>query len=74
MERIWAQNNSDTKGAIYSFTHPLDKLSRKIGIGVLKNEMKIKILAVDDEPDVTFTLRATLESSGFFHIDSFNES
>lgn len=36
--------------------------------------MKIKILAVDDEPDVTFTLRATLESSGFFHIDIFNES
>jgi signal transduction histidine kinase len=34
--RIWVQNNSDTKGAIFSFTHPLDKLSRKIGIGVLK--------------------------------------
>ena len=35
--------------------------------------MKIKTLVVDDEPDVTFTLKTTLEPTGLFHIDTFNE-
>ena len=35
--------------------------------------MKIKALVVDDEPDVTFTLKTTLEATGPFHIDTFNE-
>ena len=35
--------------------------------------MKAKILVVDDEPDVTYTLKATLEATGFFDIYPFNE-
>ena len=35
--------------------------------------MKIKTLVVDDEPDVTFTLKTTLEATGLFHTDMFNE-
>jgi CheY-like chemotaxis protein len=35
--------------------------------------MKTKILVVDDEPDVTYTLKATLEATGFFDITTFNE-
>lgn len=35
--------------------------------------MKTKILVVDDEPDVTYTLKATLEATGFFEIATFNE-
>lgn len=35
--------------------------------------MKTKILVVDDEPDVTYTLKATLEATGFFDIATFNE-
>jgi CheY-like chemotaxis protein len=35
--------------------------------------MKTKILAVDDELDVTYTLKATLEATGFFDIATFNE-
>jgi CheY-like chemotaxis protein len=35
--------------------------------------MKAKILVVDDEPDVTYTLKATLEASDFFDIYTFNE-
>ena len=35
--------------------------------------MKIKTLVVDDEPDVTFTLKTTLEATGLFHVDTFNE-
>jgi CheY-like chemotaxis protein len=27
-----------------------------------------KILVVDDEPDITYTLKATLDASGFFDI------
>jgi CheY-like chemotaxis protein len=32
-----------------------------------------KILIVDDEPDITFTLRAVLEENGFKEVDVFNE-
>lgn len=35
--------------------------------------MKAKILVIDDEPDVTYTLKATLEATGFFDIYPFNE-
>ena len=35
--------------------------------------MKAKILVVDDEPDVTYTLKATLEAAGLFDIYPFNE-
>ena len=32
-----------------------------------------RILVVDDEPDVTYTLKATLEATGFFDIYPFND-
>jgi CheY-like chemotaxis protein len=32
-----------------------------------------KILIVDDEPDITFSLRAVLEENGFKEVDVFNE-
>jgi PleD family two-component response regulator len=32
-----------------------------------------RILIVDDEPDITFTLRTILEENGFKEIDVFNE-
>ena len=35
--------------------------------------MKSKILVVDDEPDVTYTLKATLEAADFFDIYPFND-
>ena len=35
--------------------------------------MKIKTLVVDDEPDFTFSLKTTLEATGFFHTYTFNE-
>jgi two-component system, OmpR family, response regulator ChvI len=35
--------------------------------------VKAKILVVDDEPDITYTLKATLEETGFFDIYPFNE-
>jgi signal transduction histidine kinase len=35
---IWAQNNSDGNGATFTFTLPLDKIRKPIGIGML--EMK----------------------------------
>ena len=33
---IWAENNSNGKGATFSFTLPLDKISREVGIGMIK--------------------------------------
>jgi DNA-binding NtrC family response regulator len=32
-----------------------------------------RILIVDDEPDITFTLKAGLEKTGFFEVDTFND-
>jgi DNA-binding response OmpR family regulator len=29
---------------------------------------------VDDEPDITFTLKTALEDNGFFQVDTFNEA
>ena len=34
---------------------------------------KEKILIVDDEPDITFTLRTVLEENGFQEVDVYNE-
>ena len=34
---------------------------------------KRKILLVDDEPDLTFTLKMGLEDSGLFEVDVFND-
>src|SRR5215216_8090045 len=31
-----------------------------------------RILMVDDEPDITITLKTALEDSGFFEVDTFN--
>jgi hypothetical protein len=36
-----------------------------------KTKTKRKILLVDDEPDVTFTLKKGLENSGMFDVDAF---
>jgi DNA-binding response OmpR family regulator len=29
---------------------------------------------VDDEPDITLILKTTLEDSGFFQVDTFNDA
>ena len=34
---------------------------------------KRRILTVDDNPDITFTVKTGLESSGLFKVDTFNE-
>jgi two-component system response regulator VanR len=37
--------------------------------------MEIKrILVVDDEQDITYTLKTTLGDSGFFQVDTFNDA
>ena len=38
-----------------------------------KEKDRKKILVVDDEPDITYTLKATLDASGFFDIYTFND-
>ena len=38
-----------------------------------KTQSKRKILLVDDEPDVTFTLKKGLENSGMFDVEAFND-
>ena len=35
---------------------------------------KTKILAVDDDPDITFKIKIGLEDSGLFQVDIFNDS
>jgi len=35
--------------------------------------VKKRILAVDDEPDVTLTLKLSLEETGLFDVDAFND-
>ena len=37
-----------------------------------KTKTKRRILVVDDEPDITFTLKKGLENSGMFEVDTFN--
>jgi DNA-binding NtrC family response regulator len=34
---------------------------------------KRRILAVDDDPDFTLTVKAGLEASGLFQVDTFND-
>jgi DNA-binding response OmpR family regulator len=34
---------------------------------------KRRILAVDDEPDITLTVKTVLESAGLFQVDTFND-
>lgn len=34
---------------------------------------KRRILAVDDDPDITLTVKARLEASGLFQVDTFND-
>ena len=34
---------------------------------------KRRILAVDDTPDITFTVKVGLEASGLFEVDTFND-
>ena len=34
---------------------------------------KRNILAVDDDPDITFTIKIGLEDSGLFQVDIFND-
>ena len=38
-----------------------------------KTKTKRRILVVDDEPDITFTLKKGLENSGMFEVDTFND-
>ena len=37
------------------------------------NNSRRRILAVDDEPDITLTVKAGLEASGLFEVDTFND-
>src|SRR5919108_3039665 len=39
----------------------------------LKTKIKRRILVVDDELDITFTLKKGLENSGMFEVDVFND-
>ena len=39
-----------------------------------KTKTKRRILVVDDESDITFTLKKGLENSGMFEVDTFNDS
>src|SRR5829696_2874456 len=38
-----------------------------------ENKRKRRVLVVDDEPDITFTLKKGLENSGFFEVDVSND-
>jgi two-component system, OmpR family, response regulator ChvI len=45
-------------------------------MGIIKtseNERKKRILVVDDEPDLTYTLKIGLEDTGSFEVDAFND-
>jgi two-component system, OmpR family, response regulator ChvI len=45
-------------------------------MGIIKtseNERKKRILVVDDEPDLTYTLEIGLEDTGSFEVDAFND-
>ena len=35
--------------------------------------MTKNILFIDDEKDVTFTIKTTLEETGLFHVHTFND-
>ena len=45
-------------------------------MGIIKtseNKRKKRILLVDDEPDLTYTLKLGLEDTGSFEVDAFND-
>ena len=45
-------------------------------MGIIKtseNKRKKRILVVDDEPDLTYTLKIGLEDTGSFEVDAFND-
>ena len=45
-------------------------------MGIIKtseNKRKKRILLVDDEPDLTYTLKIGLEDTGSFEVDAFND-
>jgi two-component system response regulator VanR len=39
----------------------------------LNNDNKRRILTVDDEPDITLAVKAGLEATGLFQVDTFND-
>jgi hypothetical protein len=43
------------------------------GDGQNGNSKKRKILAVDDDPDITLTVKMGLEASSLFQVDTFND-
>jgi DNA-binding response OmpR family regulator len=49
------------------------KLISSQTLGKIGNRTRKKILLVDDEPDITFTLRRGLEEGGMFEVDAFND-
>jgi DNA-binding response OmpR family regulator len=50
-------------------------LNRRCRISTTEeNAKKKRILLVDDEPDIIFTLRTSLEESGLFQVDTFHDS
>jgi DNA-binding response OmpR family regulator len=40
---------------------------------MLDQNNKRRILAVDDNPDITTTIKTGLEDSGLFYVDTFND-
>jgi CheY-like chemotaxis protein len=45
-------------------------------MGIIKtseSKRKKRILVVDDEPDITYILKTSLEDTGLFKVDSFND-
>jgi CheY-like chemotaxis protein len=45
-------------------------------MGIIKtseSKRKKRILIVDDEPDLTYTLKLGLEDTGSFEVDAFND-
>ena len=69
-----AENNSNGIGSIFYFTLPIVKTS---GIAINGKWCPItttkKILVIDDEPDVTYTIKNILNDV-VFQIDCFNDS
>jgi hypothetical protein len=41
--------------------------------GTAKNEVRKRIMAVDDEKDITITLKVGLENNGLFDVYLFND-
>jgi hypothetical protein len=60
--KIWAKNNSDGRGAIFMFSLPASEYNSYVRRwSAIKNNEKRRILLVDDEPDVTLTLKTVGE-------------